>query len=405
MSPPLTINHLKILNNEFYENLNFFGRDILFNLLRNKYGDESPSRRQISDWLSQQEVNQLYAPSKGKPKTFKSGMTTPNKILAIDLVDMQKFQVRGFKYLFNAIDMFSRFIYSVALKNKEESEALRGFKKIYNQSKTKAIRSDNGSEFINKPFKDYLEENGIKQILGEAGKPQSNGIIERANATIKELIQKGLEMNPKFDWVKHLDKLIENINNSNHRITGFTPNEIQKAYKNGDNVVLESAREKELKIKNKNISKEAFDKGDLVRLHQPSDKTRQVWSNEIYEIERVYKPKKPYSVYEYKVEGLKDRFKEEELLKIVGDPQNKTVKPTTFTVSKLIKPVIKDNEDYYEVQWKGYREHTLEPREKLLEDIPKMVNQYEKKNKIKFYDSKNKKTNKITRRIYKDDEL
>ena len=74
------------------------------------------------------------------------------------------------------------------------------------------------------------------------------------------------------------------------------------------------------------------------------------------------------------------------------------MKPTTFVVSKLIKPVIKDNEDYYEVQWKGYREHTLEPRENLLEDIPKMVNQFEKK--IKFYDSKNKKTNKITRRIY-----
>jgi len=45
----------------------------------------------------------------------------------------------------------------------------------------------------------------------------------------------------------------------------------------------------------------------------------------------------------------------------------------------LIKPVIKDNEDYYEVQWKGYREHTLEPRENLLEDIPKMVNQFEKR--------------------------
>jgi len=89
------------------------------------------------------------------------------------------------------------------------------------------------------------------------------------------------------------------------------------------------------------------------------------------------------------------------LQKNVGDPQNRIEKVQTFTVSKLIKPVIKDNKEYYEVQWKGYREHTLEPRENLLEDIPKMVNQYEKKNKIKFYDSKNKKTNKITRRIYK----
>ena len=52
------------------------------------------------------------------------------------------------------------------------------------------------------------------------------------------------------------------------------------------------------------------------------------------------------------------------------------------------------------MQWKGYREHTLEPREVLLKDVPKMVNLYEKKNKVAFYNSKNKKTNKITRRIY-----
>jgi uncharacterized protein YoxC len=405
MSPPLTKEHLQILNKEFYDNLNFFGRDKLFNMLRTKYGDESPSRRQISDWLSQQEVNQLYAPSKGTAKTFKSSMTTPNKILAMDLVNMEKFQVRGYKYLFNAIDMSTRFNYSVALKNKTDAEVLNGFKKIYNVAKPKAIRSDNGSEFINKKFTDYLEKNGIKQILAEAGKPQSNGLIERANATIKELIQKSLEINPKFDWIKNLDKLIENINNSNHRITGFTPNEIQTAFKNDDNVILDSARDKELKIKKGNISKEVYEKGDLVRLHQPSDKTRQVWSNEIYEIERVYKPKKPYSVYEYKVEGLKDRFKEEELLKIVGDPQNKIQKVQKFVISKLVKPVIKDNKEYYEVQWKGYRDTTLEPRDVLLEDVPKMVNQFEKKNKIAFYDSKNKKTNKITRRIYKDDEL
>ena len=296
MSPPLTINHLKILNKEFYENLNFFGRDKLFNLLRNKYGEDSPSRRQISDWLSQQEVNQLYSPSKGKAKTFKSSMTTPNKILAMDLVNMEKFQVKGYKYLFNAIDMSSRFVYSVALKNKSDAEVLKGFKKIYNQSKPRAVRSDNGSEFINKKFTDYLEKNGIKQILAEAGKPQSNGMIERSNATIKELIQKSIEINPKFDWPNSLDKLIENINNSNHRITGFTPNEKKHAFKNDDNVTLDSAREKELKIKKGNISKEVYEKGDLVRLHQPSDKTRQVWSNEVYIIERVYKPKKPYSV-------------------------------------------------------------------------------------------------------------
>jgi thiamine pyrophosphokinase len=83
-------------------------------MLREKYGDKAMSRRQVAEWLKQQEVNQIYTPSKGKAKTIKSSMTTPNTILGMDLVDLQKFQVRGFKYLLNCIDMSSRFIYSVA---------------------------------------------------------------------------------------------------------------------------------------------------------------------------------------------------------------------------------------------------------------------------------------------------
>jgi len=252
-------------------------------------------------------------------------MTTPGKILAMDLLDLQKFQVRGFKYLLICIDMSSIFLYSLALKNKTDKEVLDGFKKIYNKSKIKAIRSDNGSEFINNKFKVYLEKNGIKQILGEAGKPQSNGMVERANSSIKELIQKSIEINESFDWPKNLNKLIENINNSQHRITGFKPNAIQTAFKDNDKVILDEAFEKELKKKKTNIPREVYEVGDLVRIHKPADKTRQVWSNEVYEIERLYKRKKSYSVYEYKLDEFKDKFKEEELLKIVGNPQNKII--------------------------------------------------------------------------------
>jgi len=89
MAPPLNLNQLKILNKEFYEKNNLFGRDKLFTLLKQKYENEAPSRRQIGDWLKSQEINQLYTPSKGKPKDIKSSITTPHKILAIDLLDLQ----------------------------------------------------------------------------------------------------------------------------------------------------------------------------------------------------------------------------------------------------------------------------------------------------------------------------
>jgi len=131
----------------------------------------------------------MYTPSKGKPKDIKSSMTTPNKILAMDLVTMEKFEVRGFMYSLNCIGMSSRFMYSVALKNKTENEVLNGFKKIYNKSNMKVVRSDNGSEFIKKKFKNCLEKKSIKQTLS---------MIERANVTTKELIENILK------WVKIL---------------------------------------------------------------------------------------------------------------------------------------------------------------------------------------------------------
>jgi transposase InsO family protein len=185
MTPPLTKEKLEILNTEFYTNLQFFGRDKLYTILRQRYPDKAISRRQIAEWLKNQLVNQLYHPSKGKPKSIKSSMTTPNTILAIDLINMEKFQVNGFKYLLNGINMGSRYVYSVPMKNKTDTEVLKAFKKIYTQAKIRAIRSDNGSEFINNKFVDFLHKNDIKQILSEAGAPQSNGMIERANATIK----------------------------------------------------------------------------------------------------------------------------------------------------------------------------------------------------------------------------
>ena len=73
--------------------------------------------------------------------------------------------VRDFKYLLHGIDMSSRYFYSVVLKNKTDKEVLQGLQKKYNKSKIKAIRSDNGSEFINKKFVEFLDKINIKQVL------------------------------------------------------------------------------------------------------------------------------------------------------------------------------------------------------------------------------------------------
>ena len=312
---------------------------------------------------------------------------------------MQKHEVRGYKYLLNGIDLSTRYLYSVALKSKDKKEVLKGFEKMLKEVKDiRTIRSDNGSEFISKEFKDFLKKKNLNQVLSEAYKPQSNGAIERANGILKELIQKALELDEDYDWVKNLNKLVSNINNTEHSIKKATPKELEKAYKNNDKEAIDTAKENEIKAKKRTISKITFEKGDKVRLFQPSDKTRQRWSNEVYEIEKVYKPKKSYSVYEYKVKGLTDKFKEEELLKIAGI-QNEIEKVDKYRISQLLRPLIKNNRAFYEVKWINYNKNTIEPRENLLLDVPKMLSQFEKKNKINFYPSRDK-NNKVRLRVY-----
>ena len=102
-----------------------------------------------------------------------------------------------------------------------------------------------------------------------------------------------------------------------------------------------------------------------------------------------------------KLKDLNDKFKEEELLKVDGNPQNKIVNVKKFSISKVIRPVIIDNVIFYEVKWKGYKETTIEPRDVLLKDVPKVINQHEKKNKLKFYVNTNKKNGEKTQRYHK----
>jgi hypothetical protein len=88
---------------------------------------------------------------------------------------------------------------------------------------------------------------------------------------------------------------------------------------------------------------------------------------------------------------FKDRFKEEELLRVYENPQNKILNTNKFSISKLMKPVMNDDVAYYQVKWKGYHETTLDLREVLLKDVPKMINQFEKKKKLHFMKTQTKK--------------
>ncbi|XP_046868715.1 uncharacterized protein LOC124461204 [Drosophila willistoni] len=97
----------------------------------------------------------------------------------------------GSRYFLTFIDDKSRRIFVYFLKGKDEVFGkFLEFKSLVERQKgkkLKCIRSDNGREYVNKAFDDYLKKNGILRQLTIAYTPQQNGVAERANRTLVEM--------------------------------------------------------------------------------------------------------------------------------------------------------------------------------------------------------------------------
>jgi hypothetical protein len=97
------------------------------------------------------------------------------------------------RYILTFIDDFSKKTWVYFLINK--SSALDQFKKFRSMVEKETgnmivcLRTDRGGEFTSLDFKNYCEENGIKRQLTAAYTPQQNGIAERKNRTLLEMVR------------------------------------------------------------------------------------------------------------------------------------------------------------------------------------------------------------------------
>nr|GEX15519.1 retrotransposon protein, putative, Ty1-copia subclass [Tanacetum cinerariifolium] len=96
-------------------------------------------------------------------------------------------------YFITFTDDYSRYGYVYLLKHKREVfETFKVFKnEVKNQlEKTiKALRLDRGGEYISQEFKDCLKARGIIQQLTPPYTPQHNGVSERRNLTLLDMVR------------------------------------------------------------------------------------------------------------------------------------------------------------------------------------------------------------------------
>jgi hypothetical protein len=363
----------KILNDYYYDKGFTYGRDRLHKKLIDD--GHKITRTYVDKWLKQQELYQLTKPSKKRTTFTPIQSKAPFNVVQIDLYSY------GNKIFLNAIDIFSKLAFSRLIKNKTADEVVKTLSYMINNQmpeKPKMIQSDNGTEFKNELMSKFLQEQNIKQIFSTPNTPQSQGQIERFNGTLKGQLEK-LTLQKKRITQKAVDTIINNYNSTYHSTTKLAPN---------DAVMPENA---EKVIENKRKTADNFkprvddiNVGDSVRMATTKskiEKTPLKWTEEIFIVKRILKPKDLLKPIKYKLvdsngNEIKGYAFREELQKVqnVQNPDKVEVK---YEVERFLKMRIVKNKKPKKntleilVKWKGYpvSEATWVDKQSLIQDL------------------------------------
>ena len=196
----------------------------------------------------------------------------------------------------NIIDIFSKYAYSKlfiiggksqAIKSNQAVETLKGFiislnQYGYKQEDLGEITIDAGSEFKG-DFLHYLNDNNILHFYTNAGDKKATSPIERFNRTLRLYIEKYRVIYGAINS-KVLEKIMAAYNSVSHAGIPYSPIEILK-----DKEKQTQAEQYYLQLKQQNKMM-GLKLGQSVRVlinRGPFQKTKPIWSHEVYKIEKV----------------------------------------------------------------------------------------------------------------------
>ena len=258
-------------------------------------------------------INEIYSkPPKKNYATNKTDVYHVDDIWSLDILDLKDYgpeNNRGYRYVLVFIDNFSKFGWTIPLKNKNGQTIKDSFENILINSKRKPnlIETDRDKGFYSNIFQDYLNKNNIKLY----SRNSSYGAVfaERFNRTIRDLLKKPVFEKGDGNWIDVLPKTMKQYNNRTHSSTKLSP--VQASLKKNEGYVYKNLIDKRKKIKPK------YEIGDLVRtanLKNTFSKSEMSnWSYKLYKITELNKDAIP----SYHIDNLPERYNES-LLKKTG---------------------------------------------------------------------------------------
>ncbi|GJR27303.1 putative ribonuclease H-like domain-containing protein [Tanacetum coccineum] len=188
--------------------LSHLNLDIINLLLKNNIVSGLPKLKFVKDHLcSSCELG------KAKRKSFHTKTTPSSKrrlqLLHMDLCGPMRVEsINGKKYVLVIVDDYSRYTWTHFLRSKDETPGvLIDFLTLVQRglhAQVTTVRTDKGTEFLNKTLHAYFAKEGIRHETSTARTPEQNGVVERRNRTLVEAARTMLSAAkvPLFFWAE-----------------------------------------------------------------------------------------------------------------------------------------------------------------------------------------------------------
>src|SRR6266481_2374885 len=107
------------------------------------------SRKKTLDFLERSDVYTQYKPIRHRFTRRRTVSHHKNDLFQADLADFQSFsrENQGHRFILVVIDVLSKFVFYIPVKNKKAEEMQRAFNKIFKVATPKLLQTDRGGEF------------------------------------------------------------------------------------------------------------------------------------------------------------------------------------------------------------------------------------------------------------------
>ena len=312
-------------------------------------------RSKIRNWLLKQEDYAVHRETRSKFKRRRGVAPFVDYQWDVDTANMASYRKAndGFAYFVLAIDILSKFVWTVPMRTTTGQEMVEALTQIFASGrKPTHLRSDQSTEFVNAKVKALLKKKGVEFFVTHNVVKAS--YAERGIKTIKSRLIRYMTHKQTRHWIDILPDITVSYNSTYHRSIKRAPRSV-KAKDSVDLWQLQYASQPKSTTRKPSITHNRgfkYKVGDLVRVsflrrtfHREYDER---WSRELFVVnERFISDGIPqYRLKDYAGEVISGTFYENQL--------KKAYEQYRYLVETVLRTSKRGGKKQLLVRWRGW---------------------------------------------------